>query len=54
MWVCPKCEMKFKSTNQSHSCAKAGLDDLFDGKPPELYLAFDGILYRVMEWGQTL
>jgi len=50
MWTCPKCERKFKTSNQSHSCTKVRLDDLFAGKPPELLLAFDGILYRVMEW----
>ena len=50
MWTSPKCERTFKASNQSHTCTKVVLDDLFSGKPPELLLAFDGILYRVMEW----
>jgi len=50
MWTCPNCERVFKTNNQSHSCTKVELDDLFEGKPAELLLAFDGILYRVMEW----
>lgn len=50
MWMCPTCERVFKTTNQSHSCTKVEIDDLFEGRPLELSLAFDGILYRVMEW----
>ncbi|MFT6334711.1 MAG: hypothetical protein ACI86M_001626 [Saprospiraceae bacterium] len=50
MWKCPKSERKFKSLNQSHSCTKVELHDLFASKPLELLFAFDGILYRIMEW----
>lgn len=33
MWKCPKCDRVFKTKNQSHSCVKIELDDLFLDKP---------------------
>ena len=50
MWTCPRCERKFKTTNQSHSCEKKDIGELFLGKPDELVLAFDTIMTQVMEW----
>jgi len=50
MWTCPKCERQFKTTNQSHACGVATLDDLFEGKPDHLLLAFDRILAEVIDW----
>ena len=50
MWTCPRCERKFKTTNQSHSCEKKDIGELFLDKSDELVLAFDTIMTRVMEW----
>lgn len=50
MWTCPKCERKFKIDNQSHYCTDTTIDDLFEGKPDNLLLAFDRLLIAVMEW----
>lgn len=50
MWTCPQCERNFKSTNQSHMCAQVSIDDLFEGKPEELLLAFDKLLISVIDW----
>jgi len=50
MWICPKCERTFKSTNQSHSCGQYDLDDLFKGKPDNLLMTFDALLLAVIDW----
>ncbi|MEL7145989.1 MAG: DUF5655 domain-containing protein [Bacteroidota bacterium] len=50
MWTCPKCERKFKSTNQYHICTTKDIGELFIGKPDHLVLAFDRIMTIVMAW----
>ncbi|MEM6318159.1 MAG: DUF5655 domain-containing protein [Bacteroidota bacterium] len=50
MWQCSVCNRLFKTTNQSHVCTTKTLDDLFEGKPDNLILAFDKILVTVMDW----
>ncbi len=50
MWTCPNCERSFKTTNQSHSCTKIEIGELFIGKPDDLVLAFDEILIAVADW----
>lgn len=50
MWTCPKCERNFKSNNQSHNCVTTTIDDLFEGKPEKLLLAFDALLVGVIDW----
>ncbi len=50
MWTCPNCERIFKSTNQSHSCNEKTLDELFEGKPDDVLLAFDRIMTEVVNW----
>lgn len=50
MWTCPRCQRQFKGTNQSHSCVTFDIDDLFEGKPENLLLAFDRLLVQVIDW----
>ena len=50
MWVCPKCERNFKSNNQSHMCSTKSVDNIFEGKPSNLILAFDQVLVSVIDW----
>ena len=50
MWTCPKCERRFKTTNQSHMCTDKTIDDIFEGRPDNLVLAFDKILATVIDW----
>ena len=50
MWTCPKCERNFKNANQSHWCEQIDIDDLFEGKPDDLLLAFDKLLISVIDW----
>lgn len=51
MWTCPRCERRFKNDNQSHYCTTKSIDELFEGKPDELLLAFDKVLIKVFEFG---
>lgn len=53
MWTCPKCERRFKNDNQSHYCTNKSIDELFEGKPEDLILAFDKILIHVYEFGEV-
>ena len=50
MWVCEKCNRKFKNTNQHHICTTQDTGVLSLNKPDELVLAFDTLLQLVMEW----
>lgn len=51
MWTCPKCERRFKNENQAHYCVDVTIDELFEGKPDNLILAFDKVLLDVYEFG---
>jgi hypothetical protein len=44
MWKCPECERVFKTKNQSHSCVKMELDDLFLDKPQCIRQMYEKIL----------
>lgn len=50
MWTCPKCNRNFKSTNQSHMCSDKSIDDILEGRPDNLIMAFDKILISVIDW----
>ena len=50
MWTCPKCDRNFKSANQWHMCTDKTIDELFEGKPDNLVLAFDKVLISVIDW----
>ncbi len=50
MWICPTCQRSFKSNNQSHMCSTKSIDDIFEGKPENLILAFDQVLVGVIDW----
>jgi len=50
MWICPRCERNFKHNNQSHMCSTKTIDDLFEGKPENLVMAFDQVLVGVIDW----
>ena len=54
MWTCPKCDRKFKTTNQSHMCTTKDIGELFLDGSDELVLAFDRIMTEVMQWEPNL
>ncbi|QEM09946.1 DUF5655 domain-containing protein [Mucilaginibacter rubeus] len=53
-WTCPKCERELPWKDYRHYCARVNLDSLFEGRPPELLLAFDKILAEVADWPKVL
>ncbi|MEM6525414.1 MAG: DUF5655 domain-containing protein [Bacteroidota bacterium] len=50
MWTCPKCNRKFKSSNQHHICTTKDTGELFLDKSDELVVTFDSIMTAVLEW----
>ena len=50
MWTCPDCDRIFKTFNQSHMCTNTTIDEIFEGKPDVLLLAFDKLLIGVIDW----
>ncbi|MEO0625498.1 MAG: DUF5655 domain-containing protein [Bacteroidota bacterium] len=50
MWTCPSCQRVFGTTNQWHYCNEVTIDEIFEGKPDDLILAFDDILLATAEW----
>lgn len=49
-WTCPDCERELPWKDYRHYCARVSLDSLFEGRSPELVLAFDKILAEVADW----
>jgi len=49
-WTCPKCDGELPSKDYRHYCARVSLDSLFEGRSPELVLAFYKILAEVADW----
>lgn len=50
MWTCPKCQRPFKTTNQSHFCGETTIDEILEGKPENVLLAFDDVLLATADW----
>ncbi|MEM9928381.1 MAG: DUF5655 domain-containing protein [Bacteroidota bacterium] len=50
MWICPKCQRPFQTTNQWHICGEKTIDDIFAGKPDNVLLAFDDVLLATADW----
>lgn len=50
MWICPKCKRPFQTTNQSHYCQEKTIDEIFDGKPDNVLMAFDDVLLATADW----
>lgn len=44
MWICPKCEQKFRHTNQTHSCGDKTLSDFLNGKSAATISIFEAFL----------
>jgi hypothetical protein len=36
LWTCPRCRRQFANRNQAHSCGRFTVEQLHDGKPPEM------------------
>ena len=53
-WTCPKCDRELPWKEYRHYCQRVSLDSLFEGRSPELVLAFDKILAEVADWEKVL
>lgn len=53
-WTCPNCDRELPWKDYRHYCARVSLDSLFEGRSPELVLAFDKILAEVADWPKVL
>lgn len=53
-WTCPNCDRELPWKEYRHYCARVNLDSLFEGRSPELVLAFDKILAEVADWPKVL
>jgi hypothetical protein len=53
MWTCLKCGRRFKTANQSHSCAKIDIADHFKNKPEIIKKIYDKIIETVNQIGEV-
>jgi hypothetical protein len=53
-WTCPNCDRELPWQDYRHYCRRVDLDSLFEGRAPELILAFDKILAEVADWPKVL
>jgi Domain of unknown function (DUF5655) len=52
LWTCPACRRQFKNRNQRHSCGNFTVEQLLNGKSPqivELYERLDDVIRRCGE-----
>ncbi|MGV3704543.1 MAG: DUF5655 domain-containing protein [Arcticibacter sp.] len=50
----PKCDRELPWKDYRHYCQRVSLDSLFEGRSPELVLAFDKVLAEVADWEKVL
>ena len=51
MWTCPKCNRKFRNTNQHHTCQLVAVEAVFSNRPPILQTIYHRILEIVTTFG---
>jgi hypothetical protein len=51
MWICTKCERKFKSANQFHSCSTNTLESHFLRKPVEIKEIYEKLAGKLADIG---
>ena len=54
MWTCPKCQRPFRRPDQWHICSEKTIDEIFEGKPDNVVLAFDDVLVATADWEPNL
>jgi len=52
MWVCPKCNRRFKRKDQQHSCILITKESLFEKRPPELKKLFERLVKEVKKFSE--
>ena len=46
-WICPECNRKFKSTNQSHSCVVKSIDEHFVRKEANARATYETLVKKL-------
>jgi hypothetical protein len=54
LWTCPRCRRQFKNRNQAHSCGQFTVEELLDGKPPQIVELYDRLADLVQHCGQVV
>jgi hypothetical protein len=53
LWTCPACRRQFKNRNQAHSCGHFTVEQLLDGKPPEIIELFQRLADLIQRCGDV-
>jgi hypothetical protein len=54
LWTCPRCLRQFANPNQAHSCGRFTVEQLLDGKSPEIVALYDRLYDLVQRLGQVV
>jgi hypothetical protein len=54
LWTCPRCRRQFANRNQSHSCGRFTVEQLLDGKSPEVVELYDRLADLVQRCGEVV
>ena len=54
LWTCPRCRRRFKNRNQAHSCGQYIVEQLLDGKPPEIAELYGRFADLVLRCGEVV
>jgi Domain of unknown function (DUF5655) len=54
LWTCPRCRRQFKNRNQAHSCGQFTVEQLLDGKSPEIIELYDRLAELILRCGEVV
>jgi hypothetical protein len=54
MWSCPRCRRQFTIRNQAHSCGQFSVEQLLDGKPPEIVELYERMADVIQRCGDVV
>ena len=54
LWTCPRCRRQFVHRNQAHSCGQYCIEELLDGKPPEMVDLFQRLSDMIERCGEVV
>jgi hypothetical protein len=54
LWICPDCGSPFVNRNQSHSCQRHTIEDVFKGKPAHIRVLFERFREIVESFGPVI
>ena len=54
LWTCPRCRRRFTNRNQPHSCGQFTVEQLLDGRPPEVVELYEGLADCIQRCGEVV